>query len=126
LFGYKLLSILSLSLAFLFRISATFRVKDFASPRYKRGSLTLQGTWLSIEKRRQAQHLLEYERGEIMSVTILPTFKGYTVDMRLREFRRAIPDVTLEFIPFNSPEGEKLLVELKSFAQEILALGIDE
>ena len=61
-----------------------------------------------------------------MSVTILPTFKGYTVDMRLREFRRAIPDVTLEFIPFNSPEGEKLLEELKSFAQEILALGIDE
>ena len=61
-----------------------------------------------------------------MSVTILPTFKGYTVDMRLREFRRAIPDVTLEFIPFNSPEGEKLLEELKSLAQEILALGIDE
>jgi hypothetical protein len=57
-----------------------------------------------------------------MSVTILPTFKGYTVDMRLKEFRRAIPDVTLDFIPFNSPEGKKLLEELKSFAQEILSL----
>ena len=57
-----------------------------------------------------------------MSVTILPTFKGYTVDMRLKEFRRAIPDVTLDFIPFNSPKGEKMLEELKSFAQEILAL----
>jgi hypothetical protein len=56
-----------------------------------------------------------------MSVTVLPTFKGYTVDMRLKEFRRAIPDVTLEFIPFNSPEGKKLLEELKSFAQEIIA-----
>ena len=61
-----------------------------------------------------------------MSVTILPTFKGYTVDMRLREFRRAIPDVTLDFIPFNSPEGKKLLEELKSFAREIIALKSDE
>ena len=57
-----------------------------------------------------------------MSVTILPTFKGYTVDMRLKEFRKAIPDVTLEFIPFESPEGNKLLEELKSFAQELIAL----
>ena len=60
-----------------------------------------------------------------MSVTILPTFKGYTVDIKLKEFRRAIPDVTLEFIPFNSPKGEKMLEGLKSFAQEILALEID-
>jgi hypothetical protein len=57
-----------------------------------------------------------------MSVTILPTFKGYTVDMRLKEFRRAIPDVTLDFIPFNSPEGKKLLEELKLFAKEVLTI----
>ena len=56
-----------------------------------------------------------------MSVTVLPTFKGYTVDMRLKEFRRAIPGVTLEFIPFSSPKGMKLLEELKSFAQEIIS-----
>ena len=61
-----------------------------------------------------------------MGVTILPTFKGYTVDMRLREFRRAIPDVTLDFIPFNSPEGQKLLDELKSFARQILTLETKE
>jgi hypothetical protein len=61
-----------------------------------------------------------------MSVTVLPTFKGYTVDMRLREFRRAIPDVTLDFIPFNTPEGKKLLDELKLFAQEVLTLESDE
>ena len=60
-----------------------------------------------------------------MGVTILPTFKGYTVDVRLREFRRAIPNVTLEFIPFKSPKGQKLLEELKSFAQEIIALEAD-
>jgi hypothetical protein len=58
-----------------------------------------------------------------MSVTILPTFKGYTVDMRLKEFRRAIPDVALDFIPFDSPEGRKLLEELKSFAKEVLTTG---
>ena len=61
-----------------------------------------------------------------MSVTILPTFKGYTVDMRLLEFRRAIPDVTLEFIPFDSPEGQKLLTELQSFARQILTLEKNE
>jgi hypothetical protein len=55
-----------------------------------------------------------------MGVTILPTFKGYTVDMRLREFRRAISDVVLDFIPFESPEGRKLLDELQSFAWQVI------
>ena len=61
-----------------------------------------------------------------MSAYILPTFKGYTVDMRLKEFRRAIPDVTLEFIPFNSPEGKKLLEELKTFAAQVIEIRPDE
>jgi len=56
----------------------------------------------------------------------LPTFKGYTVDMRLREFRRAIPDVVLEFIPFNSPKGKELLEELKSFAVQVIGIRPDE
>jgi len=55
-----------------------------------------------------------------MSVRILPTFNGFTVDMRLKEFRKAIPDVALEFVPFNSPKGEKLLAELKAFASKVL------
>jgi hypothetical protein len=55
----------------------------------------------------------------------LPTFKGYTVDMRLREFRKATLGKKLEFILFNSPEGNKLLEELKSFAQEIISFEID-
>lgn len=55
-----------------------------------------------------------------MTVTILPTFKDYIADLRLKEFRRAIPDVTLEFIPFNTLEGKQLLEELKSFAQEVI------
>lgn len=55
-----------------------------------------------------------------MSVRILPTFKGYTVDMRLQEFRKAIPDVVLEFIPFNSKKGERLLAELKAYACKVI------
>jgi hypothetical protein len=61
-----------------------------------------------------------------MSVRILPTFKGYTVDMRLKEFRRAIPEVTLEFIPFSSPDGQKLFSELKAFANEILQIDSND
>jgi hypothetical protein len=55
-----------------------------------------------------------------MTVTILPTFKGSTVDLRLQEFRRAIPGPTLEVIPFLEPEGMKLFAELESFAQEVV------
>ena len=58
-----------------------------------------------------------------MSVTILPTFKGYTVDLRLREFRRAIPHDTLELIRFDSPEGMKLFEQLQSFARDVLNRG---
>lgn len=53
-------------------------------------------------------------------IHILPTFKGYTIDMRLREFRKAALEEPPEFIPFNSREGKKLLSELKEFAGEIL------
>ena len=61
-----------------------------------------------------------------MSVYMLPTFKGYTVDMRLREFRRAIPDVVFEIIPFNSPKGKELLDELKTFAVQVIDIRPDE
>jgi hypothetical protein len=64
--------------------------------------------------------------GDDMGVTILPTFKGYTVDLKLKEFRKAIPDVVLEFIPFDSPEGKKLLAEMKEFARKILMIESDQ
>ena len=56
----------------------------------------------------------------------LPTFKGYTVDMRLREFRKADFGQKIEFISFDSPEGKELLGRLKSFALEILIRERDE
>ena len=56
----------------------------------------------------------------------LPTFKGYTVDMRLREFRKASFGEKIEFIPFDSLEGKKLLGRLKQFALEVLMRERDE
>jgi hypothetical protein len=61
-----------------------------------------------------------------MSPYILPTFKGYTVDMRLREFRRAIPDVVFEVVPFNTPKGKELFEELKTFASQVIEIRPDE
>lgn len=43
----------------------------------------------------------------------LPIFKGYTVDLRLQEFRK-IPLTTLpEFIPLMSDKGVKLFYEFR-------------
>ncbi len=38
----------------------------------------------------------------------LPTFEGWTVDLRLGEFRRMVPDQECRFVPFDSEEGEAL------------------
>lgn len=40
---------------------------------------------------------------------VLPIYKGYTVDERLKEFRVAIYGKKLEFISFNSRKGKRLL-----------------
>jgi hypothetical protein len=44
-----------------------------------------------------------------MTPVQLPTFEGYTVDLRLKQFRKAIPGKTLEFITFDSLEGKKMI-----------------
>jgi hypothetical protein len=44
-----------------------------------------------------------------MTVVQLPTFEGYTVDLRLKQFRKAIPGKTLEFVSFDSPEGKRMV-----------------
>jgi hypothetical protein len=41
-------------------------------------------------------------------IRILPVFKGYTVDVRLREFRKIKMNKLPEFIPFTSKKGVKL------------------
>ncbi len=55
-----------------------------------------------------------------MAIKILPTFKGYTVDLRLMEFRRAKPGPTLEIVHFLSAKGMKLFAELEEFAFEVV------
>jgi hypothetical protein len=44
----------------------------------------------------------------------LITFQGYTVDMRLGEFRKvtAGDPPSIEFVPFDTPEGQQLLAAL--------------
>jgi len=44
----------------------------------------------------------------------LPTFKGYTVDKKLRQFRKVSrgENPQVEFIEFDSEEGQVLLDEL--------------
>lgn len=42
-------------------------------------------------------------------IRVLPTFKGYTVDVRLKEFRKCNIGEELEFISFESAYGDELL-----------------
>lgn len=42
---------------------------------------------------------------------ILPTYKGYTVDYRLREFRKITED-DFEIVSFDDELGDQLLVEM--------------
>ncbi len=47
-------------------------------------------------------------------ITVLPTFKGYTVDERLKEFRKVPYDELPEFISFESEKGSQLLTEYRT------------
>jgi hypothetical protein len=51
-------------------------------------------------------------------VGVLPVFRGYTVDARLREFRKASPKEGLEIIPFASAKGAKLLADYREHGGE--------
>ena len=57
-----------------------------------------------------------YEPEEVNGVRKLKAFKGYTVDLRLQQFRKIVYGKTfgerLDFIPFTSPEGKKLLAQM--------------
>ena len=64
-----------------------------------------------------------YEPEEVVpgGIRRLKTFHGYTVDLRVQEFRRVRianyrnginKDRYIEFVPFASPKGEKLLAQM--------------
>ena len=47
-------------------------------------------------------------------VVQLPTFKGFTVDERLKQFRKVDHEKpSIEFVEFNSEEGRALLEEME-------------
>lgn len=46
-------------------------------------------------------------------IRILPVFKGYTVDMRLQEFRKVPLNDLPEFVPFLSDKGARLFYEFR-------------
>ena len=73
------------------------------------------------KKCRQAKNAY-LEKGSIMSPKILPTFKGYTVDLDRQEFRRTLPDGTLETIRFFEHKGWELFWELAAFAERVVNL----
>lgn len=47
-------------------------------------------------------------------MTVLPTYKKYTVDYRLREFRLMNYPDTSEFISFTSPQGFEMLQDYEN------------
>jgi hypothetical protein len=53
-----------------------------------------------------------FEPEEINGVRKLKEFKGYTVDLRLQQFRKMELGKQLDFIDFNSPKGRKLLAQM--------------
>jgi len=56
----------------------------------------------------------------------LKTFKGLTVDLRLLEFRKAVFGNRLLFIPFNSPEGRKLLAQMHEEVMQQARKNLDD
>ncbi len=53
----------------------------------------------------------------------LPEFNRYTVDFRLREFRKVVYRKSIEFIPFESRKGKMLLrkMERSKYGKRILS-----
>lgn len=52
----------------------------------------------------------------------LPAYRGFTIDKRLRQFRKVTHGCQIEFIEFDSSKGRELLREMRdyfSFLQEI-------
>ena len=50
----------------------------------------------------------------------LPVYNGYTIDLRLKEFRRVIPYKIIEFIPFDTEQGKALFELIKKRKPELL------
>ena len=62
--------------------------------------------------------LWEFEPKEVQpAVLMLQKFKGYTVDLRLQEFRN-VNSQPMQFIAFTSPKGKALLAQMHEKAMQ--------
>jgi hypothetical protein len=60
-----------------------------------------------------AKHSADGIRKDKNMIRILPVFKGYTVDLRLQEFRKIEMDKLPEFVPLLSDKGARLFYEFR-------------
>lgn len=65
-----------------------------------------------IDIRNCSRCINEYSPEEVKGVRTLKTFQGYTVDIRLQQFRKVPLDELPEFIEFDSKEGQALLEQM--------------
>lgn len=56
--------------------------------------------------------LKAYEPEKTEGIRRLKVFNGYTIDLRLKQFRKANIGEELEFIEFDSKEGQDLLQKM--------------
>jgi len=57
-----------------------------------------------------------------MTIT-LPTYHGYTIDLSLKEFRKADPTTGIETIPFNTDRGDDMLSDYIESIDKTTAAG---
>ena len=60
---------------------------------------------------------LVFEPKEVAWVRRLQEFQGYTVDLRLKQFRKISLDALPEFIEFDSEEGQALVAAMHEEAE---------
>ncbi len=58
------------------------------------------------------------KKGEGM-IRRLPTFQGYTIDVRLGQFRKVELDEWPEFIPFDSDAGFEIYEKMQDYPEDI-------
>jgi hypothetical protein len=79
------------------------------------GNLITQGEKAEARVEKTKQN----DRKANIAVT-LPIFQGYTVDEKLREFRKILPGRKMEFVPFDSERGVQLRSEMRNVAQRAI------
>jgi hypothetical protein len=67
------------------------------------------------------QELVWMEENDTAGPRELPVFEGYTIDVRLREFRLVNrKNLTIEFVSFDSPKDRELLAKLNARRRAIM------